>query len=186
MPKIIEGHTPGAQLNAGAAHKAKQAAQRGNISFLLAGEVRESPHTVDVRSPFDQHVIASVCQATEADAEEALAAAAVAFQLTRKLTSARRSEICAAVADRIEAESADIAKGIALEAGKPMTDATREVTRAIDTFRIAAEEAKRIGGSVLALDWPSPATSSPTQRTGIGRRFSPSGRSSVSRPSIFL
>jgi acyl-CoA reductase-like NAD-dependent aldehyde dehydrogenase len=59
-----------------------------------------------------------------------------------------------------------------LEAGKPIADATREVGRAIDTFRIAAEEAKRIGGSVLPLDWPHAAANvSGGKRTGIGRRF---------------
>lgn len=173
MPKITRGHTTGARANAveGAPHKAKQAAQQGVIPFLLAGEPRESAHAIEIRSPFDQHVIGRVCQANEADADEALGAAARAFQATRKLTSARRSEICAAVADRIQVEHQDIAKGIALEAGKPIADATREVSRAIDTFRIAAEEAKRIGGSVQPLDWPSAGESSATQRTGIGRRF---------------
>ncbi len=171
MPKTTRGTTPGADANEGASHKAKVAAQHGNVPFLLAGQSRESAHVVEIRSPFDQHLLASVCQASEADAEEALAAASRAFQVTRKLTSARRSEICAAVAYRIEAERQDIAKGMALEAGKPMADATREVSRAIDTFHIAAEEAKRIGGSVLPLDWPTTAESSATQRTGIGRRF---------------
>ena len=149
----------------------QQAARRGNIPFLLAGVPVESAHAVDLRSPFDGHMIAMVCQATASDAEEALAAATKAFSLTRRLTSARRSQICAAVADRFEEEQGDIARGIALEAGKPIADATREVARAIDTFRIAAEEAKRIGGSLLPLDWPSAGESSPTQRTGIGRRF---------------
>ncbi len=171
MPKITRGHTPGTHANEVASHRARLASQHGNVPFLLAGQPRESTHTIEIRAPFDAHLLASVCQASEADAEEALAAATRAFQMTRKLTSARRSEICAAVADRIEVEHEDLAKGIALEAGKPLADATREVSRAIDTFRIAAEEAKRIGGSVLPLDWPSAGESSATQRSGIGRRF---------------
>ncbi len=171
MPKITRGHTPGTQANAGASHKAKVAEQHGRVPFLLAGQPKESAHTIEIRSPFDQHPIAAVCQASEADVEEALAAATKSFQVTRKLTSPRRSEICNAVADHIEVEREDIANGIALEAGKPIADATREVSRAIDTFRIAAEEAKRIGGSLLPLDWPSAGESSATQRTGISRRF---------------
>ena len=173
MPKMIKGHMPVALADTSERmpHKAKEAARRGNIPFLLAGEPRDSPQTSEIRSPFDQHLLASVCQATKADVVEALSAATKAFQLTRKLTSARRSQICAAVADRIEVEREDIARGIALEAGKPLADARREVSRAIDTFRIAAEEAKRIGGRVLPLDWPSASESSPTQRTSIGRRL---------------
>ena len=169
--KTVRGSKPGTRASEGATHKAQQAAKRGIVPFLLAGVPRNSEHTIELRSPFDQHLIASVCQATEADVEEALAAAAKAFQQTRILTSARRSQICLSVAERIAEEREDIARGIVLEAGKPLLDAGREVSRAIDTFRIASEEAKRIGGSVLPLDWPSTADSSNTQRTAIGRRF---------------
>jgi acyl-CoA reductase-like NAD-dependent aldehyde dehydrogenase len=143
-----------------------------SIPILLAGEPRVSHATLDIHSPFDGHVVAVVCQATADDADEALAAATRAFKQTRAFTSEHRSEICVAVAKRLEHEHADIARGIALEAGKPIADATREVGRAIDTFRIAAEEAKRIGGSVLPLDWPHAAANvSGGKRTGIGRRF---------------
>jgi glyceraldehyde-3-phosphate dehydrogenase (NADP+) len=143
-----------------------------SIPFLLAGEPRVSHTALDIRSPFDQHVIAPVYQASAEDAEEAMAAATRAFAQTRALTSAQRSEICASVAHELEKEHADIARGIALEAGKPLTDAAREVGRAVDTFRLAAEEAKRIGGSVLPLDWPhTAANASGAKRTGIGRRF---------------
>jgi len=153
----------------------KDAANQGGpmeTPFLLAGEARVNRSTVEVRSPFDGHAIAAVCQASEADAEEALAASVKAFEETRALTSAQRSEVCLAVAARLELERDDVAKGIALEAGKPLADAAREVGRAIETFRIAADEAKRIGGSVLPLDWPSPAkTAAHAQRMGIGRRL---------------
>jgi glyceraldehyde-3-phosphate dehydrogenase (NADP+) len=144
------------------------------LPFLLAGASRVSETILDIRAPFDSHVIAAVCQATEADAEEALAASVNAFAQTRTLNSAQRSEICAAVAHRLEKERADISRGIALEAGKPLVDADREVGRAISTFRIAAEEAKRIGGSVLPLDWPAQGTASDAsgaKRMGIGRRL---------------
>lgn len=142
------------------------------IPFLLAGEPRVGSVKINIHSPFDQHVIAEVCQATEADAEEALAAATRAFEQTRMLSSGQRAEICLDVAKRLERQSADIARGIALEAGKPIVDATREVGRAISTFTIAAEEAKRIGGSVLPLDWPvqsAGAEPSGAKRMGLGR-----------------
>jgi glyceraldehyde-3-phosphate dehydrogenase (NADP+) len=153
----------------------KDAASQGGppiTPFLLAGTARVNRDTAQILSPFDQHAIATVCQASETDAEEALAATVHAFQETRALTSAQRSAICRDVARRLEHEHGDVARGIALEAGKPIADASREVSRAIDTFHIAAEEANRIGGSVLPLDWPHAiASHSGSKRTGIGRRF---------------
>jgi acyl-CoA reductase-like NAD-dependent aldehyde dehydrogenase len=151
--------------------EASQQGARAVVPFLLGGEGRENRDTVEIRSPYDGHIIAAVCQATGVDAEEACAAAEKAFLETRKLTSGARAAICNAIAGRLANEQADVARGISLEAGKPLADAMKEVSRAIETFRIAAEEAKRIGGSVLALDWTPTGMEARGQRTGIGRRI---------------
>lgn len=150
----------------------KEASEQGAKSvtpFLLAGEGRENRDTVEIRSPYDGHVIASVCQATAVDAEEACAAAEKVFAETRRLSSGERFAICHAIANKLHKEQADLARGIALEAGKPLADALKEVTRAIETFRVAAEEAKRIGGSVQPLDWTP--TGMEGQRMSFARRF---------------
>ncbi|MGA9716886.1 MAG: aldehyde dehydrogenase family protein, partial [Acidobacteriaceae bacterium] len=123
--------------------------------------------TAEVRSPYDNHVIASVCQATGGDADEALRAAEHAFAETKSLPSWRRAAILEHIAARIEREALDLARGIALEAGKPLSAARAEVQRAVQTFRIAAEEAKRIGGELLPLDW----TAGNENRAGLIRRF---------------
>jgi glyceraldehyde-3-phosphate dehydrogenase (NADP+) len=146
---------------------------RASIPFLLAGEPRTTNHVIHIHSPYDRHLIASVCQASATDVEEALSAADKAFQQTRLLSSSQRADICSAIGHRLEQEATDIARGIALEAAKPLADARREVGRAVDTFRIASEEAKRIGGSLSSLDWPQSDASKKTSavRTSIARRF---------------
>jgi glyceraldehyde-3-phosphate dehydrogenase (NADP+) len=134
---------------------------------MIAGNLRNSEATAEVRSPYDNHVIASVCQATGGDADEALRAAEKAFAETKSLPSWRRAAILEHIAARIERESLDLARGIALEAGKPLSAARTEVQRAVQTFRVAAEEAKRINGQLLPLDW----TAGNENRAALIRRF---------------
>jgi acyl-CoA reductase-like NAD-dependent aldehyde dehydrogenase len=135
--------------------------------LLLAGVRRNLEATAEIHSPYDGHLIASVCQATAEDAEEAIHAVTVAFRETRALPAWRRAAILHHVADRLAGEALDLARGMALEAGKPLHDGRMEVSRAIETFRIAAEEAKRIGGEILPLDW----TEGNDGRNGLLRRF---------------
>ncbi len=52
--------------------KAKRAATQGTPAatpLIIAGNLRNSEATAEVRSPYDNHVIASVCQATGGDAD---------------------------------------------------------------------------------------------------------------------
>jgi acyl-CoA reductase-like NAD-dependent aldehyde dehydrogenase len=157
-------------MEAMALSKGKRAASQSSLAttpLLIAGELRTRESTVEIRSPYDDHVIAAVCQATAEDAEEALRAAEHAFAETRALPAWRRAAILSHMAHRIEREALDLARGIALEAGKPLSAARHEVERAAETFRVAAEEAKRIGGELLPLDW----TAGNEGRAGLLRRF---------------
>jgi len=150
--------------------KGKRATSQSSLGatpLLIAGELRNNEATIEVRSPFDGHVVAAVCQATAEDAEEALRAAAHAFAETRALPAWRRAAILEHIAHRVERDAVDLARGIALEAGKPIVAARNEVERAAETFRVAAEETKRIGGELLPLDW----TAGNDGRAGLLRRF---------------
>src|ERR1700750_2735605 len=88
--------------------------------LLLAGVRRNLEATAEIHSPYDGHLIASVCQATAEDAEEAIHAAVAAFGETRALPAWRRAAILHHVADRLSGEALDLARGMALEAGKPL------------------------------------------------------------------
>ncbi len=150
--------------------KTRRAAEQGSPSatpLLLAGTLRNREAVAEVRSPFDGHTIARVCQATAGDALEAIKAAEAAFPETRALSSWRRAAILHHVADRLEREALDLARGMALEAAKPLHEGRAEVARAVETFRIAAEEAKRLNGEILPLDW----TEGNDNRAALVRRF---------------
>jgi glyceraldehyde-3-phosphate dehydrogenase (NADP+) len=123
------------------------------LSPFVGGASVTTSDAYEVRSPYDDEVVAVVHRAGPREIEDALARATRAFETTRKLPSWQRAEILGRIADAIQAEREDLARTIALEAGKPIKTARQEADRAVFTFRIAAEETKRIYGEIVPLDW---------------------------------
>ena len=120
--------------------------------FFINGEWRMSSVIREVRSPFDGAPAGEVCQATPADIDEAIAAAASAFKHSKGLASFERSEVLSTAADALRKRKPELAELITRETGKPITYSRAEVDRSIFTFKTAAEEATRISGEVLPLD----------------------------------
>ena len=140
---------------------------QGPRPFLVNGEWKPGTLTARVTNPFNGQLIAEVCQAGEADAEEATASSAAAAPVMGRLASHARYNILQEIAALLYKRRDEFAQTITAEAGKPIADAKREVGRAVQTFTIAAEEAKRIPGEVVPLDW-TPTTES---FLGMLRRF---------------
>jgi acyl-CoA reductase-like NAD-dependent aldehyde dehydrogenase len=128
-------------------------AELGEFGLLIDGGWRHTGPVHEVRSPYDDHLVALVHMAGPAEMEAAIAAATQAFAVTRRLPAWQRAEILNQIAAGIERRQEEFARTIALEAGKPIRTARLEVSRAIFVFRIAAEEAKRIYGEIVPLDW---------------------------------
>src|ERR687884_618505 len=128
--------------------------------LLLGGEWRMTATTREVRSPYNSELIANFSVASEAEVEEALAAAVRAAAEMRELPRHRVAESLRAVADGIRARAEEFARTIATEAGKPIKSARAEVGRGVMTFTHASEEARRFAGEVIPLDG---------QSTGAGR-----------------
>ena len=125
----------------------------GSFGCYIAGEWIETGHAVEVRSPFDDALVAVVHRAGPQEIETAIAKAVAAFQVTRKLPAWKRAEALEKISAGIAGRREEFAQTIALEAGKPIRTARVEVDRAIFTFKVAAEESKRIYGEVVPLDW---------------------------------
>ncbi|WP_376791004.1 aldehyde dehydrogenase family protein, partial [Thermoflexus sp.] len=138
----------------------------GEYGALVAGRWVRTGDAVEVRSPYDDALVAVVHRAGPPELEAAMAAAARAFEATRQMPSWKRAEILERISAGIAARREELARTIALEAGKPIRTARVEVDRAIFTFKVAAEEAKRIYGEIVPLDW-MPGTEG---RTGYIRR----------------
>ena len=136
-------------------------------AFLLAGEWRTRSETFEVKSPYDGAVVAKVCSPSEADTKAAIAAAAEAFDETRKLPLHVRAEALRLISERIGERADEIAELIAREGGKPLKWAKVEAARAQSTFRWAAEECRRDGGEMMRFDTEASLGS----RAGLVRRF---------------
>src|SRR3989475_3502893 len=121
-------------------------------AMVIAGRWVETGTTSPIRNPYNGAVLAEVCLAGEAEADEAIRAAVSAFAVSRKLPAHARSAALQKIAAEITARKEDFARCLSSESGKPITDARREIGRAITTFTVAAEEAKRMPGEIVPLD----------------------------------
>jgi acyl-CoA reductase-like NAD-dependent aldehyde dehydrogenase len=128
-------------------------ARLGEYGCYVGGEWVKTGDAVDVRSPFDNSLIAIVHRAGPREIESAIAQATTSFQVTRKLPTWKRADALEKISAGIAARREELAQTIALEAGKPIRTARVEVDRAVFTFKVAAEESRRIYGEVVALDW---------------------------------
>ncbi|KPJ60508.1 MAG: aldehyde dehydrogenase [Latescibacteria bacterium DG_63] len=135
--------------------------------FPLKGKWVSTEDVLEVRSPYDDSLVAEVSRPSAQHVEEATSTAVSGFEIMRKLSTYERSRILEAVSAAIAKRAEELARAMSLEAGKTIRDARVEVARASNTFKVASEEAKRIGGEYLSLDW-IPASDG---RFGITRRF---------------
>jgi acyl-CoA reductase-like NAD-dependent aldehyde dehydrogenase len=135
--------------------------------FYVDGKWMEEGDLVEVKSPYDQTVIARVHQGRRAHAEAAIAAAVKAFGTTRRLPAFERQRVLRRIAHNIGQRKQEFSRTLAQEAGKPIKAARTEVERAIFTFNVAAEESTRLYGEYLPLDWQEYTAG----RWGLVRRF---------------
>ena len=130
-------------------------------AFWLAGRQATGDDTFDVTSPWDGRTVGTVSVPTDAQVEEAVAAAYAVRDEFAATPAHVRAAALNHVADRLAARTEEIAQVISAENGKPIKWARGEVGRAISVFRFSAEEARRFnGGEAQRLD---------TDAGGVGR-----------------
>ncbi|MER6149305.1 aldehyde dehydrogenase family protein [Streptomyces hirsutus] len=122
-------------------------------AFWLAGRQATGETAFDVTSPWDGRVVGTVSVPSDAQVEEAVAAA----YAVRDEFAATPAHVRAAALDHVGRQlverTEDIARLISAENGKPIKWARGEVGRAVSVFRFAAEEARRFnGGEAQRLD----------------------------------
>ncbi|MFK0285273.1 aldehyde dehydrogenase family protein [Streptomyces sp. NPDC090499] len=122
-------------------------------AFWLAGRQATGEDTFDVTNPWDARLVGKVSVPTDAQVEEAVAAA----YAVRDEFAAAPAHVRAAALDhvsrRLVERTEEIAQLISAENGKPIKWARGEVGRAVSVFRFAAEEARRFnGGEAQRLD----------------------------------
>ena len=110
--------------------------------------------------------LARIPHATEAQMEEAIAAAYKSRDAVRKLSAGERAAKLEALASLIAKHEEELALLIVKEGGKPIGYAKTEIARCITTVRTAAAEALRFTGESVALDYGAGAG-----RTAFTKRF---------------
>ena len=103
----------------------------------------------DVVDPATEEVVASVADATPADATAAVDRAAAAFPGWAGTAPRERAEVLRRAFDLLIARADDVATTIVTENGKPLAEARGEVTYAAEFLRWYSEEAVRIDGAVV-------------------------------------
>ena len=136
--------------------------------LFLAGTLRQTSTSVEVRSPYDGATVARVSAAGPAEYEEAARACTAAAPVVAALPLHERARILRAVSGALRDQREAFAIRLVQEAGKPLRDARTEVDRAAMTFEVAAEEARRLpgAGEVIPMDLASHGEG----RIGLTRR----------------
>jgi acyl-CoA reductase-like NAD-dependent aldehyde dehydrogenase len=107
---------------------------------------------LQIRSPFDGHLIAELPLAGEQEVEQALAAAYAVFRdQSRWLPRYKRIDILEKFARLMEAQAEEITLKAAEEGGKPYQDSKIEVTRAINGVKIAIAELYHLAGEEVPM-----------------------------------
>jgi acyl-CoA reductase-like NAD-dependent aldehyde dehydrogenase len=135
--------------------------------YLVNGDWRTGEGSFEVKSPYDEGVVAEIGTPTEADVEEAAATAASTFEESRRLPVHARADALDHISARLKETIDENAELIAREGGKPLKWAKVEATRAVSTFRWASEVIRHGDDEVMRLDTEEALGS----RLGIVRRF---------------
>lgn len=108
--------------------------------------------TDPVLLPFTGERAVLAARGTEADLDQAIAAAREGFARMRALPRHARRDLLVRVAELLTRDRQSLGEELAGSCGKPITQALAEVDRAVLTFSFAADEARRFGGEVVPLD----------------------------------
>lgn len=137
-------------------------------AFWLAGRQATGDTTFDVHNSYDGRLVGTVAEPTEAQVEEAVAAAHAVVDEFAATPAHVRAKALNHVADRLIERTEEIAQLISAENGKPIKWARGEVGRAVSVFRFSAEEARRWNsGEAQRLDTDAGGTG----RMAITRRI---------------
>src|SRR3954452_7008831 len=90
--------------------------QATEYGAVVGGETLTRGEPYEIRSPYDNQLVALVHRAGPADIERAIANAVRAFDTTRRLPSWKKEEILSRISAGIAARRDEFARTIALEA----------------------------------------------------------------------
>lgn len=125
--------------------------QINEYSLFINGDWVSSSGTarLTVRSPATGEPVATVVDATEADVDRAVDAAAAAFPGWSRRTAVERADFLLKLNTLIQRDHERLARLLTQEVGKPIREARGEIDFAISLIRFAAENARRLEGDIV-------------------------------------
>ena len=124
---------------------------------LIGGEwvAAASGKTFSTTNPADtRETVASYPQSSQAEAQQAIAAAKAAFPGWAAQTAPARGRILSKASQILESRKADLAKLLTREEGKTLAEATGEVQRSADILRFFGGLSYTLGGQTIPHDLP--------------------------------
>lgn len=106
-----------------------------------------------VNDKYSGKEIGNIPQASTQQMEEAIVAAIEAFEITRKWTAGKRSEMLKRLHNKLEEQSEKFIQLVIDEGGKPRSYAEAEISRCLTTLQYGSEEARRVSGEVVPIDF---------------------------------
>ena len=137
--------------------------------FIEAGDRATQP----VLNPADGSVLGYLPRGTPADIDRALDAAQRAFQMWRRESPLKRSEILRRAAQLTRERAAQIARNITLDQGKPLAEAIGEISSSAEHAEWHAEEGRRVYGRVVPSRSPDVRQMVLREPIGVCAAFSP-------------
>lgn len=120
------------------------------LGLLIDGRWRRSAtDQVDVLDPSDERIIARLPLATQADLDDALAAADRSFRTWRATPAIERAAVLSRAAALMTERLEPIARALVREQGKTIGGARYEVRTAAESLQWHAEEARRLYGRLI-------------------------------------
>ncbi|KXU87064.1 NAD-dependent succinate-semialdehyde dehydrogenase [Caballeronia megalochromosomata] len=127
----------------------------------------------DVINPATGNAFARLPHATPQDLDDAVSAAAVAFQIWRRTPAIERSALLRRVASLIRERAPQIARNITLDQGKPLNEAILEVQSCAEHAEWHAEECRRIYGRMIPARAPGVQQMVSREPIGVCVAFTP-------------
>ena len=124
-----------------------------DFKMLLDGKWVSLPERIEVRTPIDDSVIATVPSASEVEAERAVESSYANRNAIRTIPAVEKIEIFQKARQLLLQNMASFSSILTLEAGKPKSNAEGEVKATAERLKLTPEEYGKIRGEHIPGDW---------------------------------
>jgi aldehyde dehydrogenase (NAD+) len=111
-----------------------------------------SSGSIDVVSPVDGRLLASVYRASEEDYERCSRAAQAAFDIWRRAAAPKRGEIVRQIGEALRARKSDLGALVTWETGKSLQEGLGEVQEMIDICDFAVGQSRQLYGRTMSSE----------------------------------